>query len=270
MSATVRTVLVTGATSGIGLETARRFAAQDVRLLLHARDAGSGEQAVETLVKGGADPLRLHVLTADFSRLSEVHALAGLVARDHPRLDVLVNNAGVAGPVSRVLTADGHEFTFQVNYLAPYLLTRLLWEPLTSTPGSRVVNVSSLLHRSGHIHWGDLGYAGRYSPVAAYAQSKLALTLFTKGLAEYGQSGPEAVAVHPGTVKTPVMQMYGRTGAPVGEAAAVVVHLASPGTVLDNGAFYDRLSPARSAPLVQDRKAVGRLWKLTARLTGLG
>jgi NAD(P)-dependent dehydrogenase (short-subunit alcohol dehydrogenase family) len=148
-------------------------------------------------------------------------------------------------------------------------LTRLLWGPLTSTAGSRVVNVSSMLHRSGHIHWGDLGYTARYSPVAAYAQSKLALTLFTKGLAEYGQSGPQAVAVHPGLVKTPVLQMYGRVADPVGEGANAVVHLATPGVVLDNGGFYNRLSPARPAPLVQDRKAVGRLWKLSARLTAL-
>lgn len=122
---------------------------------------------------------------------------------------------------------------------------------------------------TGHIHWADLGYTARYSPVAAYAQSKLALTVFTKGLAEYGQSGPQAVAVHPGLVKTSVLQMYGRVGAPVGEGAAAVVHLATPGVVLDNGGFYNRLSLARPAPLVQDHKAVGRLWKLSARLTAL-
>jgi NAD(P)-dependent dehydrogenase (short-subunit alcohol dehydrogenase family) len=263
------TVLITGATSGIGLETARRLASRDTHVLLHARTAEEGEHALEELVKTGADPLRLEVAVADFIKLSEVRELADRISHEHPRLDVLINNAATVGPDGRVITADGHELTLQVNYLAPYLLTRLLWDPLTAGPGSRVVNVSSSLHRSGHLHWGDLDFAARYSRVAAYAQSKLALTLFTKGLSEYGQGGPVAVAVHPGIVTTPLMAIYGRVGGPVEEGAAVVAHLAAPGTGLDNGAYYQGLTPARPAPIAGERKAVGRLWTLSARLTGL-
>ncbi|MCW2913699.1 MAG: short-chain dehydrogenase/reductase [Actinomycetia bacterium] len=206
---------------------------------------------------------------ADFTRLEEVRELAEWVGREHPRLDVLVNNAGTAGMEGRVVTRDGHELTLQVNYLAPYLLTRLLWEPLMAGPAGRVVNVSSSLHRSGHLHWGDLNYASRYSRVAVYAQSKLALTMFAKGLAEYGQSGPAAVAVHPGVVATALMSIYGRIGGPVGEGATAVTHLAAPGMRLVNGAYYNGPSLGHAAPLVADRRSIGRLWKLSARLTGL-
>jgi NAD(P)-dependent dehydrogenase (short-subunit alcohol dehydrogenase family) len=266
MSDTARTVLVTGATSGIGLETARRLAAQQATVLMHARSADEGEQALEELVKTGTDPLRLKVAVADFTRLEEVRELAERVGREHPRLDVLVNNAETAGPDGHVVTRDGHELTLQVNYLAPYLLTRLLWEPLMTGPAGRVINVSSSLHRSGHLHWGDFNHTRRYSRVAAYTQSKLALTMFTKGLAEYAQNGPVAVAVHPGVA---LMGIYGRIGGPVGEGATAVVHLAAPATTLVNGAYYNRLSVGHAAPLIQDRTSIGRLWKLSARLTGM-
>lgn len=192
------TVLITGATNGIGLETARCLATAGNTVIVHARTADEGELAFEELVKAGADPLRLRPAVADFSRLDDVRRLADHVARAHREIDVLINNAAVAGPERHTLTPDGHEPTFQVNYLAPYLLTRLLWEPLTSGRRGRVVNVSSSLHRSGHLHWGDLDNIVRYAPVAAYAQSKLALTMFTRAIAEHGQAGPAAVAVHPG------------------------------------------------------------------------
>jgi NAD(P)-dependent dehydrogenase (short-subunit alcohol dehydrogenase family) len=265
-----RTVLITGANSGIGLATARRLAAvEDGTVILHARTAADAEQALEELVKDGIDPLRLKTAVADFTRLDEVRDLAECISREHPRLDVLINNAATIGPARRIVTGDGHELTFQVNYLAPYLLTRLLWEPLSANPRGRVINVSSSLHRSGNLNWGDPNYATGYSPVAAYAQSKLALTMFTKGMGEYGHSGPDALAVHPGIINTSLLRIYGRVGGQVGEAAAVLTHLAAHGSPADNGGYHHGLTPGQTAPLVRNRKAVGRLWKLSARLTGL-
>jgi NAD(P)-dependent dehydrogenase (short-subunit alcohol dehydrogenase family) len=256
MSDPRRTVLVTGATEGIGYETARRLAALEAKVVLHARTPQEGEDALDRLIRAGIDPLRLHVVTADFARLSEVDELAARVRAAHPRIDVLINNAAVSGPQSRIITEDGNEITFQVNYLAPYLLTRLLWGPLTVSGNGRVVNLSSILHRSGTVHWGDLSYNRRYAPGAVYAQSKLALTLFTKGLAEYGRSGPTAVAVHPGIIATGMLSRYGgRVGAPVTEGAAAVVHLAAPEVPVVNGGYYNVLSPANPAPLVHDRGA---------------
>jgi NAD(P)-dependent dehydrogenase (short-subunit alcohol dehydrogenase family) len=264
-----RTVLVTGATSGLGFETVRRLAATDATVIMHSPTDQHGEEALKRLVKGGADPVRLHLAVADFSRLAQVHALAERIAGEHARLDVLVNNAATISE-RRVTTEDGNELTFQVNYLAPYLLTRRLRGPLTAVPGSRVVNVSSSLHRMGSMHWGDLMFAQRYAPVAAYARAKLALTMFTKALAEYGSSGPSAVAMHPGVLETALMRrVYGRIGGPVGEGAAALLHLCEPSTPVDNGGYYNRMTRAHASPLVANRRALGRLWKISVRLCGL-
>jgi NAD(P)-dependent dehydrogenase (short-subunit alcohol dehydrogenase family) len=141
-------VLVTGATDGIGYETARRFVDDGADVYLHAPDQDSGETALARMVKDGAEPLRLHLVVADFTRLGEVIELADTLTATLPALDVLVNNAAVAGPERRTYTDDGHEVTFQVNYLAPYVLTTKLVSRLATARG-RVVKVSSDTHRGG-------------------------------------------------------------------------------------------------------------------------
>lgn len=265
-----RTALVTGAASGIGYETVRRLVTEDrTTVVLHAKTAEQGEDAVERLVKGGADPLLLRVAAADFTDLAEVASMASRIRKEHPVLDVLVNNAAVAGPERRTRTTDGNEMAFQVNYLAAYLLTRLLEPALSAANQGRVVNVSSSLHRGGSLNWTDLGRAQRYSGHAVYAQSKLALTVFTNALAEFGPSGPTAVSVHPGIVDTALLGLYSHVGRPAGDAASVVASLCSPNTRVLNGAYYDGLLPGTPAPLVGDRRAMQRLDKLSARLTAL-
>ena len=147
-----RTVLVTGATSGIGHETARQLAERGATVLLHGRTAEDARAAADSLIATAgvaADQLRMY--SADFARLDEVETLARKVVAEHPHLDVLVNNAGMAAPERHTVTADGNEIAFQVNFLAHYLLTCLLEPALTSEPGGRVVNVSSALHRTGSI-----------------------------------------------------------------------------------------------------------------------
>ncbi|MGY0237161.1 SDR family NAD(P)-dependent oxidoreductase [Longispora urticae] len=266
---TPRTVLVTGATSGIGYALARRLAAdENVTVVLHARTAREGDDAAERLVKDGAEPLRLRTVAADFSRLADVATMARRITAEFPHLDVLVNNAAVAGARSRILTVDGHELTLQVNYLAPYLLTRRLWPALTASPSGRVVNVSSVLHRDGQLHWNDLSLWGRYTPFAAYTQSKLALSMLTTALAERGGGLPKAVSVHPGIVATDMLGRYAASGAPVTDAVGPLAWLAGEDCAADNGGFYERDVPRGLAPLAVDRAAVTRLWELTARLTG--
>lgn len=188
-----RTVLVTGATSGIGLETARQLAERGATVLLHGRTAEEARAAADRLVAtAGIDAGRLCTVGADFTRLDEVETMAARVVAEHPHLDVLVNNAGMAAPERHTITADGNEIAFQVNFLAHYLLTCLLEPALTSNPGGRVVNVSSSLHRTGSIQWSDPNRARRYSRLAAYAQSQLALTVFA------ADPRVTAVSVHPG------------------------------------------------------------------------
>lgn len=168
-----RTVLVTGATAGIGLETARQLAERGATVLLHGRTAEEARAAADRLIAtAGIDAARLRPLAADFTHLDEVESLANQVVAQYPHLDVLVNNAGIAAPERHTVTTDGNEIAFQVNFLAHYLLTCLLEPALTSDPGGRVVNVSSSLHRTANIQWNDPHRARRYSRLAAYAQSQ--------------------------------------------------------------------------------------------------
>ncbi|MCI2423248.1 SDR family NAD(P)-dependent oxidoreductase [Saccharopolyspora sp. K220] len=260
-------VLVTGATEGIGFEAVRQLNADGATTILHARTREEGEDAVERLVKSGSEPLRLRLAVADFTSLREVAVMADEIAAEFPRLDVLVNNAAMVGSQRQALTEDGHEVTLQVNYLAAYLLTSLLEEAMRRASASRVVNVSSSLHCGGSVKWTDLNRTRRYTPAVAYAQSKLALTMFTKALAEYDPSGRTAVSVHPGIVNTKLLSNYAHRGRSVSEGAEPVVHLCSSEVAVHNGAYYDGRLPAKPAPTAEDSRAVERLWKLSARLT---
>ncbi|MFI9045476.1 SDR family NAD(P)-dependent oxidoreductase [Streptomyces sp. NPDC053427] len=258
-----RTVLVTGATSGIGYETARQLAERGATVLVHGRTAEDAQAATDRLIAtAGIDSAQLCGFAADFTRLEEVEVMARRVAGEHPHLDVLVNNAGMAAPERHTVTADGNEIALQVNFLAHYLLTCLLEPSLTTAPGGRVVNVSSSLHRTASIQWSDPHRARRYSRLAAYAQSQLALTVFA------ADPRVAAVSVHPGICRTDLMSLYGLKGAAAAEGAAHVVRLCDPATEIVNGAYYDldqRVEPATAA--TEDR-TVKRLTKLADLLVG--
>ncbi|MGC0420067.1 SDR family NAD(P)-dependent oxidoreductase [Embleya sp. AB8] len=262
-----RTALVTGATDGIGYETALRLAVGGAEVVVHAVDDTHAQAAVERMVADGADRRTLTTAVADFTDLGQVRAMAAEIAAAHPRLDLLVNNAAIAGPERRTLTEDGNEVTWQVNYLAHFLLTRVLEASLAAASDSRVVNVSSSLHRTGNIDWTDLTRARRYSRVAVYAQSQLALAVFAKALAERGQG---AVSLHPGTIDTALLPLYGRVGRPVGEGAAAVLNLCHPEHEVVNGGYYDHLTAAEPGPGVLDKRSPRRLWNVSSTLTDLG
>lgn len=259
------TVLVTGATDGIGYATARRFVDDGATVYLHAPDRRSGDDAVTRMVKDGAEPLRLHLVVADFTRLDEVADLADILTLTLPQLDVLVNNAAVAGPERHTCTGDGHEMAFQVNYLAAYLLTTKLVPKLASARG-RVVNVSSATHHGGNVFWKSPGGGYKYSPLAAYAQSKLALTMYTKSLAEASGALFTALSVHPGAFATRLLPLYARIGQSAEEAAPILTTLASPTNAVVDGGYYDGLKPARAAALVGNARARRRLEKLSIHL----
>ncbi|MCD9195149.1 SDR family NAD(P)-dependent oxidoreductase [Streptomyces albireticuli] len=261
LSPASRTVLVTGATSGIGWETARLLAARGDTVIVHAPDQASGDDAVARLVASGTDTLRLRLAVADFSRLDEVRAMAARIADAHPVLDVLVNNAAVAAPERRTVTDDGNELSLQVNFLAAYLLTHELSGPLGARPGSRVVNVSSAMHRTASISWNDPHRARRYSRLAAYAQSQLALTIFARESAPW-----TSVSVHPGVCDTALMPLYAHEGDSAAEGAARVARLCDPATEVEGGAYYDGTVLAPAAPVVLEDRTVRRLCKLADQL----
>ncbi|OLT20758.1 hypothetical protein BJF78_09380 [Pseudonocardia sp. CNS-139] len=256
-------VLVTGASAGVGHDTAARLAAAGHRVVLHGRTQEAGERAAAQLAAGGADPDLLSVVAADFTRLDDVVVMAKQVAAGCPALDVLVNTVTVAGSDQRALTENGNELQFQVNYLAPYLLIRGLAEPLAQSAAARVIAVSSVLHRGARLDWTDPNRDRRYTKLTAFAQSQLALTIFTSSLA----GSVTAISVDPGPTDRRVLRLH-RTGTlPAADAADVLARLCDPAVELVNGAFYDRLQPTAAVPPVGDRRAHERLRKLTDRLT---
>ena len=177
-----KTILITGSTDGVGRRVAERLAGPGVRLVIHGRDRARGESLKRAIEKAGGEAA-LHL--ADLSSLEETRRLAETVLRSERRLDVLVNNAGIGtggDKASRRESRDGHELTFAINYLAGFLLTRLLLPLLKASAPARIVNVASAGQQA--LDFSDVMLTKGYSGPRAYRQSKLAQILFTVDLAE--------------------------------------------------------------------------------------
>jgi NAD(P)-dependent dehydrogenase (short-subunit alcohol dehydrogenase family) len=197
---TGRTVIVTGANSGIGFEAAKALAAAGAETVLACRDAAKGEDAA-VRIRAASAGARVEVRPLDLASLASVRDFAKGFGDAHERLDLLVNNAGVMA-IPRRSTVDGFEMQLGTNHLGHFALTGLLFERILETPGSRVVNVSSTAHRMGRIDFDDLQGERRYSRWGAYGQSKLANLLFTLELARRQGGRALAVACHPGWAAT--------------------------------------------------------------------
>lgn len=197
--------LITGATDGIGRATAWKLARVGYTVVLAARNEAKAATVTREIVEstGNRD---VGYLTADLRSLAQLHRLAETFKVRHPRLDVLINNAGIIMP-QHVLTEDGYETTYQVNYLAQFCLTQLLLAELEKSPQGRVINLSSSVYRAGKFDPGNLQGERRFSTIGAYAASKLCVLLFTIELAHrLGPTRITANAVHPGIVRTPMMR----------------------------------------------------------------
>ena len=265
------TILVTGSTDGLGKGVATELAAAGATVLVHGRDDERGRDTLaEIRDRTGND--RLGWYRADLASLAEVRGLAAAVAADHDRLDVLVNNAGIGttlpGAGERLESVDELELRFAVNYLAPYLLTRLLVPLLLSSPPARIVNVSSA--GQAEIDFDDVMLERRYSGNQAYCQSKLALVMLTLDLAdELRDSGVTANALHPGTYMPTKMVL----------AAGVTPHdtldtgiettmrlIADPSLDGVTGRYFDRQVVAAALGQAYDADARARLRELSERL----
>lgn len=272
MSPTGRTILITGATDGVGRHVAEALGRSGAEILVHGRDQSRGEGLVETIrAAGGA----ARFLRADLSALAEVRALADTVLGTTRRLDLLINNAGVGSGGSggrRELSRDGHELRFAVNYLAGFLLTRrLLPLLLAAGGGARIVNVASMGQQP--IDFGNVMLEHGYDGRRAYSQSKLAQIMFTFDLAEQHDARRVTVnCLHPATfMDTTMVRASGHTPiSTVAEGAEAILHLAaSPDMAGRTGLYYEGLRPGLANPQAYDAPARERLRRLSEELTGL-
>lgn len=258
--------LVTGSTSGLGEEVARRLAARGAHVIVHGRDAERGRALVEEIARQGGGSARFY--RADFARLAEVRRLAEAIRRDYPRLDLLVNNAGIAlFSDDRRVSADGYELHFQVNYLAHFLLTDLLLPLLEQSAPARIVNVAS--GAQAPIDFNDPHIENGYSGMRAYGQSKLAQITYTRTLAErLAGTGVSTYSLHPATfMDTRMVREAGiQPRSSVDEGAGAVMQLIT-ADGLENGAYFSGLRPARAHAQAYDAKARERLWALSRKLT---
>jgi NAD(P)-dependent dehydrogenase (short-subunit alcohol dehydrogenase family) len=266
-----QTILITGSTDGLGLETARALLGRGATVVVHGRAPQRIERALATLGHGG----RAHGMVADLASLADVHRLARDVAA-LDRLHVLVNNAGIApGDGPRRESRDGYELAFAVNYLSHYLLTLELLPLLRGSQPSRIICVASI--GQAPIDFDDVMLERSYDGYRAYAQSKLAQILFTFELAERLRAASEdevtANALHPATLMDTKMvrQSFGTGRTSVSEGVRALVRLVvDPKLDGKSGLYFDGLSETAAHPQAYDEEARRRLWALSEKMTGAG
>jgi len=273
-----KTVVITGATSGIGEIAAIRLAEQGARIVFTARDQARATDTLAALRKANARADHtLHM--ADLSLLSEMKRVAGELARE-PQIDVLVNNAGALFN-KRQETADGLEMTFALNHMAYFVVTNLLLGKLK--PGARIVTVASNAHRGGKLDLGDLQARKGYIGFPVYARSKLCNILFNRELARrIVGSGVTANALHPGFVATRFGDNSGglirtvlKVAKPIGaispeEGAKTIIYLASsPEVAAVSGEYFYECKPATPTAEARNDEDARKLWEISESIAGL-
>ena len=259
--------LVTGSTSGLGHELAIRLGSMGMHVIVHGRNRERGMEVVDAINSQGVGSARFY--RADLASFEQVREFGEAVLRDYDRLDILINNAGIAStPNGRTLSEDGHELIFQVNHLSHFLLTRMLLPRLLESAPARIVNVSSGAQRP--IDFDNVMLENGFSGGRAYAQSKLAQVLFTFDLAEELEGKDVIVnALHPATyMNTPMITRGGGTPrATVAEGADAVMQLVTSPDI-GSGGYFTGLRRSRANPQAYDEEARAKLWQLSEELTG--
>jgi NAD(P)-dependent dehydrogenase (short-subunit alcohol dehydrogenase family) len=276
-----QTVVITGGNSGIGKETAVALARAGAGVVITARDQARGEAAVVD-IRSRSGSQEIDLVVFDLASLASTEAGAAAINDRCPRIDVLVNNAGVVLS-DRSQTVDGFESTFAINHLGPFLLTQRLMDRIIASGPSRIVNVSSTAHRSARrgMSFDDLQSTKRYSSMSVYGESKLANILFTTELARRLQgTRTTANSLHPGTVATG----YGRDGDTHGfltfglklikpfvltaeKGARTSIYVASAPEVADvTGAYFVKCKRRPTSKAGQDDAAAARLWAVSEEL----
>ncbi len=270
-------ILITGATDGLGRQVAEDLAFTGASVLLHGRNREKGEKALEKIQSATGNG-QLHYYNADFSSIAEVNRLAAAIKVDHPRLDVLVNNAGLGAgllPKQRELSDDGYELRFAVNYLSPFLLSHrllpLLKRASEDKGEARIINVASAAQEP--LDFEDLMMEEDYSGMRAYAQSKLALVMFSFDLAlELGESGVTVNTLHPASLMDTKMvrEWFGSPRKTVEEGASALERLIMEDDLKGvTGAYFDGQYLSRAADQAYDLEARLRLRELSERRVGI-
>ena len=273
-----KTVLVTGATAGIGRETALGLAKLGAHVVLVGRDEAKTKRVCDEL-RAATGNEKIDFLLADVSKLAEVRRLSAEFMSRFGTLTVLVNNVGLMN-LQREVSGDGFELTFAVNHLAPFLLTKLLLPALARGAPARIVNVSSDAHRGASLDFDNLQLEKGYSTFAAYGRSKLMNILFTRELARRVASQRiTANALHPGMVASNFMKKPGFVGT-VGNAFMSVFGIspekgartslflaASPEVEGKSGRYYARSQESQPSRQAQDDEAARHLWDISEQLT---
>jgi NAD(P)-dependent dehydrogenase (short-subunit alcohol dehydrogenase family) len=263
----IKTILVTGATDGIGLATAIELSRLGHRLIIHGRAPTRLSDALRHVLAAGDRDDHITV-SADLSTADAVLAMSEEVHQNVRSLDVLINNAGVFLN-DRDISADGVELTFAVNHISHFLLTHELLELLRKSRPSRIVNVSSVAHRRGSINFDDINSATRYGGYEAYAQSKLANVLFTQSLAaRLAVDDVTANALHPGVIATKLLRAgFSMNGSGVEEGASTSIYLATSADVGHvTGKYFVDCVESSTEPHARDTDQAERLWQLSVEL----
>ncbi|HUO92673.1 MAG TPA: SDR family oxidoreductase [Rhizomicrobium sp.] len=272
-----KTVVITGATSGIGEVAADRLAAKGARIVFIARDQKRGEETLKHL--NAIAPGRVHrAFYADLSRLSEMKRVGAEIAAAEPKIDVLINNAGAAF-MSRQVTEDGLEKTFALNHMSYFVLTHLLRPRIP--PDGRIVSTASTAHRGAHIDFSDLQAEKRYSGFSVYGRSKLCNILFTRELAKrLAGTGITANCLHPGFVATRFGNANGGLFAialglaknfalsPEQGAETIIYLASSPDVESKTGLYFDKCKPVTPSREAQNDADAKRLWDVSAKIAG--
>jgi len=269
--------IITGSTSGIGLETAKALAKKGAILVLPIRDALKGDTLRDEIIQQTPEA-KVDFMHCDLASFASIREFVHQFKSKYHKLHLLINNAGI-WETKRNLTQDGIEKNFAVNHLAPFLLTNLLLETIRESAPARIINVASDAHRQGKMSFQDLEFENKYASFKSYAQSKLANILFTKKLAQNLMgSGVTVNCLHPGVVSTNLfdklpgilmkaMSLFMITPE---KGAQTTVYLAtSPDVEKVSGEYFSKSKPKKPASQASEQIAADKLWEISEAYVGI-
>lgn len=264
-----QTVLITGATDGIGKETALQLAEMGAKVFIHGRDRQKAEKARNEIIQESGQE-NVEIIIADLQEMRNVRKMAQEVKNRVDHLDVLINNAGIYLE-EYIQTPDGYEMTFAVNHLSHFLLTNLLLDLIIDSAPARIITVSSSAHGSARFDFDNLNAEKKFHGWGAYCISKLGNLLFTFALSRRLEgTGVTANALHPGAVNTKMLSKLGLSGKPVEKGAETTVYLASSPEVENiTGEYFSSKRIAQPSEQARDRELQEKFWRVSAEMVEL-